>query len=152
MHGEPQRCRRPAWTTSPPKPTTIPLLAAKLRVMLPHLGMAPTALDRAWPVRVEGAAPVEEPMHGLDQTVLIDLTGGDAGLGKAILNDYLESTHADMVRLRAALESQDVDEVQAPAHRMKGASAYRRGVRGPRAVSASSRSRPWDRTAGTWRR
>ena len=40
MHGEPERCRDAGMDDFAAKPTTIPLLAAKLREWLPHLDFA----------------------------------------------------------------------------------------------------------------
>jgi signal transduction histidine kinase/DNA-binding response OmpR family regulator len=122
MHGEPQRCREAGMDDFAAKPTTIPLLAAKLRNWLPHLAPPPTSDDRRDGGRVDGGND-DERDRVLDQSVLVELTGGDAELAAAILRDYVESSEADMQRLGEALRSRDVDEARRQAHRIKGASA-----------------------------
>jgi signal transduction histidine kinase/HPt (histidine-containing phosphotransfer) domain-containing protein/ActR/RegA family two-component response regulator len=120
MHGEPQRCRDAGMDDFGAKPTTIPLLAAKLRQWLPHIdvGTAPDPSD--------GGVPQESPPsagHALDPAALFELTGGDAELTAAILADFVESTTTDLAHLDDALATVDVDEVRRQAHRIKGAAA-----------------------------
>ena len=99
MHGEPQRCRAAGMDDFAAKPTTIPLLAAKLREWLP---------PRPFP------HPVRRPGR------LDELSRGDAALAAAILGDSVESTTPDVTRLGEALEARELDEVRRQAHRLKG--------------------------------
>jgi HPt (histidine-containing phosphotransfer) domain-containing protein len=59
----------------------------------------------------------------LDQSLLVELTGGDSELADTILRDYVESSEADMQCLSEALRSNDIDEARRQAHRIKGASS-----------------------------
>jgi signal transduction histidine kinase/DNA-binding response OmpR family regulator len=125
MHGEPERCREAGMDDFAAKPTTIPLLAAKLADLLPHLALAaPQPVDLAEAERDEGGLD-----EVLDRTVLDELTGGDDTLTSSVLRDYVESTTADIASLRAALEQGDVEEAGRQAHRIKGASAMVGAVR-----------------------
>jgi len=99
MHGEPQRYRAAGMDDFAAKPTTIPLLAAKLREWLP---------PRPFP------HPVRRPGR------LDELSRGDAALAAAILGDSVESTTPDVTRLGEALEARELDEVRRQAHRLKG--------------------------------
>ena len=117
MHGEPQRCRDAGMDDFAAKPTTIPLLAAKLREWLPQLGVPAAPVDAVVDERAgESAGGI------LDAAVLAEITGDDAALTATILRDYVDSTTADMARLGLALEAGDLDEVRLQAHRIKGAS------------------------------
>jgi signal transduction histidine kinase/CheY-like chemotaxis protein/HPt (histidine-containing phosphotransfer) domain-containing protein len=117
MHGEPQRCRDAGMDDFAAKPTTIPLLAAKLREWLPHLDLAPLAVDDA------ESEPDDRRDGVLDRSVLDELTGGDAALAASVLRDFAASTEADVARLSESLEADDLDEVARQAHRIKGASS-----------------------------
>ena len=50
-----------------------------------------------------------------------ELTGGDAGETRALLEDFLASTEDDVEGLRAAREAGDTDQVARQAHKIKGA-------------------------------
>jgi signal transduction histidine kinase/CheY-like chemotaxis protein/HPt (histidine-containing phosphotransfer) domain-containing protein len=146
MHGEPQRCREAGMDDFAAKPTTIPLLAAKLRGWLPHLEFppAPDPLDevaagagpgteggerergageRGAGDRGEGEGDRRDREQVLDRSVLAELTAGDAALAAAVLRDFVESTAADILRLGDALDVDDRDAARRQAHRIKGASA-----------------------------
>jgi HPt (histidine-containing phosphotransfer) domain-containing protein len=116
MHGEPQRCQEAGMDDFAAKPTTIPLLAAKLRQWLPHLDL-PTVVDQ-----VDDDDTDDEGDGPLDRTVLVEMTGGDAALANTILRDFVDVCTADIARLEQALTSDDRDEVRLQAHRIKGAS------------------------------
>ena len=118
MQGEPQRCRAAGMDDFAGKPTSMALLAAKLREWLPHLEWSATPADEGGDGDPDGAGAGSV----LDPAVLADLTGGDAALGEAILQDFLESTTVDLDRLGEAVEGHDLDEVRRQAHRIKGAS------------------------------
>jgi signal transduction histidine kinase/CheY-like chemotaxis protein len=149
MHGEPQRCREAGMDDFAAKPTTIPLLALKLGEWLPHVEFPP-APDAAEPVPPASAGPDAGPGAGpdadeesFDRTVLDEVTGGDAALAAALLQDFSASSAADLARLDAALGTGDLDEVRRQAHRIKGASA----VVGAR--RASARADDLEAAAGT---
>jgi two-component system sensor histidine kinase EvgS len=102
------------------KPTTIPMLAGRLRRWLPQL---------EWPSRrVEpvGAAPGTAPgaPNGdglLDPAMLDELTGGDADLAASLVADFVATTQADLRALEVALSARELDQVRRQAHRIKGA-------------------------------
>jgi two-component system sensor histidine kinase EvgS len=107
------------------KPTTIPLLAAKLADLLPHLALAaPQAVDL-----VDAERDGDRSVEVLDRKVLDELTGGDATLTSSVLRDYVESTTSDVTALSDALERGDLEGAGRQAHRIKGASAMVGAVR-----------------------
>ena len=93
------------------KPTTIPLLAAKLHRWLPQLD---------WPV--EPVLAADENGAGLDATVLDELTGGDPALTASLLSDFLATSRDDLRALAAAVETHDHEQLRRQAHRIVGAS------------------------------
>ena len=114
MQGEPDRCRAAGMDDFAAKPTTIPFLAAKLRQWLPHLD---------WPQQAETQAPMHALAAGdgvLDLAVLAEVTGGDAELATAIIEDFLASTHVDLDALDDALAAGELDQARRYAHRIKG--------------------------------
>jgi signal transduction histidine kinase/HPt (histidine-containing phosphotransfer) domain-containing protein len=124
MEGEPQRCRDAGMDDFAAKPTTIPLLAAKVRRWLPHLEF-PAAEDG--PVDGDRGGPAE----AIDHAVLGELTGGDATMTAEILDDFVDATTADLTRLDRALSADDLEVARRLAHRIKGAG----GVVGARRVA-----------------
>jgi signal transduction histidine kinase/CheY-like chemotaxis protein/HPt (histidine-containing phosphotransfer) domain-containing protein len=125
MHGEPQRCRDAGMDDFAAKPTTIPLLATKLRHWLPHI-----QFEQA-PPTPEPASPSAAP---IDAAALVELTGGDADLAAAILHDFVASTADDLAHLEEAFASGDADALRRQAHRIKGA-AHTVGARAVAAVA-----------------
>jgi signal transduction histidine kinase/CheY-like chemotaxis protein/HPt (histidine-containing phosphotransfer) domain-containing protein len=117
MHGEPRRCQEAGMDDFAAKPTTIPLLAAKLRQWLPHLALPTTVVNQ-----VADDETDDDGDGPLDRTVLAELTGGDRALADTILRDFVDACTADMDRLEQAVTSHDRDEVRIQAHRLKGAS------------------------------
>jgi signal transduction histidine kinase/HPt (histidine-containing phosphotransfer) domain-containing protein/ActR/RegA family two-component response regulator len=132
--GEPQRCRDAGMDDFAAKPTTIPLLAAKLRSWLPHVELA----GPGGPGPGDGPAEPADPAHPIsptgpvvDPSVLHELTGGDDAMADAILDDFVDSTTTDLIGLEHALSVEDGDEARRLAHRIKGAA----GVVGARTVA-----------------
>ena len=91
------------------KPTTIPFLAAKLRRWLPPL----SGIDEP---------PTAAPELGVDRELLEALAGGDPGLAADLLQDFVDSSEADLQALSDAIAARRHDEVHRHAHRLKGAS------------------------------
>jgi signal transduction histidine kinase/CheY-like chemotaxis protein/HPt (histidine-containing phosphotransfer) domain-containing protein len=123
MHGEPQRCRDAGMDDFAAKPTTIPLLAAKLREWLPHLEFPLLVDGEADPGDRADDVGAATPAAAIDRTVLAELTGGDDALVAAVLADFVESSAADLAGLDEALAAADLDAVRRQAHRVKGAGA-----------------------------
>jgi signal transduction histidine kinase/DNA-binding response OmpR family regulator len=120
MQGEPNKCRAAGMDDFAAKPTTIPVLAGRLRRWLPHLEWPHTAADPP-PQRPDGSS-VAVNGHGLlDAVTLDELSGGDAELAASVVADFVETTRADLEALRVALDGQEADEVRRQAHRIKGA-------------------------------
>ena len=97
------------------KPTTVPVLAAKLREWLPTLVWnAPGSTTAV----AASAAPV---MALIDHAVLDALAGGDAQMARDILQDFVESTRADVVAIPEMMARRDEPGLTRQAHRIKGA-------------------------------
>jgi signal transduction histidine kinase/CheY-like chemotaxis protein/HPt (histidine-containing phosphotransfer) domain-containing protein len=156
MHGEPQRCRDAGMDDFAAKPTTIPLLAARIREWLAHLEFPPLQADEPG---IDGG---DDPGTGtgtengtghegggerddqrsdrpggdevLDRSVIDELTGGDAELTRTLLDDFVTSTADDVGLLGSAIESGDREAIRRHAHRIKGAGA----VVGARRVAAAA--------------
>jgi len=100
------------------KPTTVPILAGKLRSWLPHLPWEEAAAMRA-PAGDgdgDGAAAV------LDRGVLRELTGGNADFLRTVLDDFAESAGGDLRELGDRIADRDGASVTRSAHRLTGAS------------------------------
>ena len=97
------------------KPTTIPFLAAKLQRWLPHV---------EWPAPPAASAGENGAgsTGGLDSAVLDELTAGDADLATSVLNDFIETSRADLRTLEEAAAADDREQVRRSAHRVNGAS------------------------------
>jgi signal transduction histidine kinase/CheY-like chemotaxis protein/HPt (histidine-containing phosphotransfer) domain-containing protein len=140
QQGEAERCMAQGMDDFASKPTTMTVLAAKLKRWLPHLSWLsdPTregpAVGQGGGVEKtpradadhphpsaggDGSAPLEAPV---DAEVLAELTGGDEDLAAAILDDFVQSSAADLTALDAGVAAADADQVRRQAHRIKGAS------------------------------
>ena len=108
MQGEPDKCAAAGMDDFAAKPTTIPVLAAKLHRWLPGL---------EWPV--EPAQPGNGT--GLDGAVLYELTGGDTALTASVLNDFITTSREDMRALASAAAVHDHEQLRRQAHRIAGA-------------------------------
>jgi signal transduction histidine kinase/CheY-like chemotaxis protein/HPt (histidine-containing phosphotransfer) domain-containing protein len=110
MQGEPDKCTAAGMDDFAAKPTTIPVLAAKLHRWLPGL---------KWPV-----APVAVGSDGgtpLDRAVLEELTGGDPELTASVLDDFVTTSREDMGALADAVNARDHEQLRRQAHRIAGA-------------------------------
>jgi HPt (histidine-containing phosphotransfer) domain-containing protein len=110
MQGEPERCLAAGMDDFAAKPTTIPVLTAKLHRWLPELEWAMAEVPIA---SGDGT--------GLDGAVLEELTGGDAELAASVLDDFAETSREDLHALGAAADTRDAEQVRRLAHRIAGA-------------------------------
>jgi two-component system, NarL family, sensor histidine kinase EvgS len=95
------------------KPTTIPFLAARLRQWLPDLTWEAAPGDADVP-----ATPDEGP---IDAAALDLLTGGDDAVARAVLEDFLATSHGDVDALSEAIIARRAADARRLAHRIKGA-------------------------------
>jgi signal transduction histidine kinase/CheY-like chemotaxis protein len=120
MPEEAERCSAAGMDDFAGKPTSMPVLADKLRRWMPHIDWPDTPTPGP-PGTPDGELSVGQTNGVVDRQVLDELTGGDAELADAILADYVESSTSDLAALLAALADENADEVRRHAHRMKGA-------------------------------
>ena len=104
------------------KPTSMPVLADKLRRWMPHIEWPGPEMPSSTGSSEAEVSAASQPGIDVDRAVLDELTGGDAELADAILADYVNSSGSDLAALRAALADGNADDVRRHAHRMKGAS------------------------------
>jgi CheY-like chemotaxis protein len=121
MPEEVERCMAAGMDDFAGKPTSMPVLADKLRRWLPHIEWPNTA-----PAPNAGTSELDtttsQQSGVVDRAVLDELTGGDDDLAEAILADYIDSLRTDMAALRDALAGCDAAAVRRHAHRVNGAS------------------------------
>jgi HPt (histidine-containing phosphotransfer) domain-containing protein len=99
------------------KPVSIPELVACLRRWMPHT--TPLAGDMVASVPLPQAAGAPLP---IDPATLDMLTGGDPAQTRALLDDFLETTFADLAEMDSARQAGDLAAVARQAHKIKGAS------------------------------
>jgi len=100
------------------KPTTVPVLAAKLRQWLPELVWDAAGGSSAVAAAPLTAASIDEL---IDRRVLDSLAGGDAQMARDILRDFADSTRADVATIPDLLARRDEPGLTRQAHRIKGA-------------------------------
>jgi signal transduction histidine kinase/CheY-like chemotaxis protein/HPt (histidine-containing phosphotransfer) domain-containing protein len=110
MQGEPAKCAAAGMDDFAAKPTTIPVLAAKLHRWLP-------ALD--WPVAPNHSAGDNGAV--LDSTALDELTGGDPALIASVLSDFIATSRDDLRAVAEAAAAHDHEQLRRQAHRIAGA-------------------------------
>jgi two-component system sensor histidine kinase EvgS len=116
LKGEAERCLAAGMDQYLAKPVSIPELVQALQRWLPHT--APLAGDMRAPAKLPQLGGDPTP---LDSSVLEPLTGGNAAETRALLDDYLATTQADLVELRTAQASGDLERLAREAHKLKGA-------------------------------
>jgi signal transduction histidine kinase/CheY-like chemotaxis protein len=119
MQGEPAKCKAAGMDDFVPKPTTIPVLAGRLRRWLDHLDWTSPERDHAEADTVPPAVSTDG--YALDAAALDELTGGDAVLAASLVDDFVETSRSDLGPLRDALHARAGAEVRRQAHRIKGA-------------------------------
>ncbi len=122
MPEEVERCAAAGMDDFAAKPTSMPLLADKLRRWMPHIEWPGPPMSGSTSVSDAEVSASGQPGMDVDRAVLDELTGGDTELAEAILADYVNSSGSDLAALRAALAARSAEHVRRHAHRMKGAS------------------------------
>jgi CheY-like chemotaxis protein/HPt (histidine-containing phosphotransfer) domain-containing protein/anti-sigma regulatory factor (Ser/Thr protein kinase) len=119
LHGELERCREAGMDDLITKPTTIAVLADRLRRLLPGAPWTELAGGgEATPG--EAIAPDAEV---LDASVLVEMTDGDTGLAESLIAEFVATARADVDAIEQALASGDREGVRMQAHRVAGASS-----------------------------
>lgn len=122
LPGEAEKCTAAGMDDFAGKPTSMTVLAEKLRYWMPHIAW-PGVVDGATPDGSVGTVVVDSDRDGaIDRAALEELTGGDPELAAAILVDYVDATGTDVAALRDALIDACADDVRRHAHRIRGAS------------------------------
>ena len=103
------------------KPTTVPVLAQKLRQFLPNLDWNAIPAPEKPQLSVQPAAAVSVSVAALDRSVLLELAGGDEAMAATFLVDFLDSTASDVEGLGALVAARDAEGIRRDAHRIKGA-------------------------------
>jgi HPt (histidine-containing phosphotransfer) domain-containing protein len=101
------------------KPTTIAVLADRLRRLLPGAPWTDLAGGGVAPP-VDASAP---EAGVLDAAVLEEMTDGDPALAESLLADFVATVRADLDAIERALASGDREAVRTQAHRVAGASS-----------------------------
>jgi HPt (histidine-containing phosphotransfer) domain-containing protein len=101
------------------KPTTIAVLADRLRRLLPG---APWT-DLAGGTEAAPGEAVAPDADVLDAAVLEEMTDGDAAIAESLLAEFVATTRADVDEIEQALASGDREAVRKQAHRVAGASS-----------------------------
>ena len=128
MRGEAEKCLEAGMDDYLTKPVGLDTLSRRLHRWLPHLAPvdpAPTA-SRALP---QGDQPPP-----VDESVLAEISGGDAATARAILAEFLDASDQDLRALHQSLQGGEPQLAAREAHRLRGAA----GLVGARQVVATA--------------
>jgi HPt (histidine-containing phosphotransfer) domain-containing protein len=116
LKGEAERSQGAGMDEFLAKPVSIPELVACLRRWMPHTVPLAGDIRASAPLPQVGGAPLP-----IDPATLEMLTGGDPAETRALLDDFLETTFADLAEMDSARQAGDLAAVARQAHKIKGA-------------------------------
>ena len=122
LPGEAEKCTAAGMDDFAGKPTSMSLLAEKLRYWMPHIAWPGVVTEPGTTAPAASEVGEREGDGAIDRAALEELTGGDVELAAAILVDYVDASRSDVAALRDAVAEASADAVRRHAHRIKGAS------------------------------